>query len=304
MVLFALTGAVHLGQSIYYRIWWIIPTMVFCALGELIGWAGRYWSSKPSAYFALNPFLMQICCTILAPSFMAAGMFFLLGIIVNRIGPEYSRMRPRVFSTIFIACDGLSLVIQAIGGASASIAFQTGKSSLNGTHVMVAGIIFQMFAVTLYLLTGIEFLCRYFLDKPHRPRTTETGQGKTPLGREIRLMLTGLVIATIFLYIRSIYRTIELLGGWEGAIIKNQTMFDCLDGMPIFVALLTLNILNPGWLLFSRNTDRGGQTNRYDDTEDLPKVSNPNSGSATLSDDLKYSERSPSDEKAWRENAL
>ncbi|KAG9021545.1 hypothetical protein FRB95_001956 [Tulasnella sp. JGI-2019a] len=75
-------------------------------------------------------------------------------------------------------------------------------------------------------------------------------------------------------------------------------MFDCLDGMPIFVALLTLNILNPGWLLFSRNADRGAQTNRYDDTEGLPKVSNPNSGSATLSDDLKYSERSPSNEKA------
>ncbi|KAG8857195.1 hypothetical protein FRB96_005869 [Tulasnella sp. 330] len=221
---------------------------------------------------------MQICCTITAPSFMAAGMFFTLGVVVNRIGPEYSRLRPRVFSSVFIACDILSLVIQAIGGASASIAFENGKNSLNGTHVMVAGIIFQMFAIALYVITGIEFLFRYFLDKPVRPRDGALVQGKTPLGRNPRLMLIGLVIATVFLLIRSVYRTIELLGGWDGPIIKNQTLFDCLDGMPILVALFTLNVLNPGRLLFPR-AGSGEHVHQYNDREGLPKVSEAHSGS-------------------------
>ncbi|KAG8934654.1 hypothetical protein FRC02_009481 [Tulasnella sp. 418] len=62
-------------------------------------------------------------------------------------------------------------------------------------------------------------------------------------------MLTGMGIATVFLYIRSIYRTIELLDGWTGPIITNQSFFNLLDGMPITVAMYALNVFHPGPLL-------------------------------------------------------
>ncbi|KAG8884588.1 hypothetical protein FRB97_003885 [Tulasnella sp. 331] len=201
---------------------------------------------------------MQICCTIIAPSFMAAGMFFILGMIVTRIGPEYSRLRPKVFSITFITLDALSLVIQALGGGTASAAFQKGKSATKGTHIMVTGIFIQLFAITLYLSTALEFVIRYFRDKPLRPRATAVvgdAEATSPnghrkrMGRGERLMLVGLAIATLFLYIRTIYRTIELLGGWQGAVIHNQAAFDCLDAMPVIIALVTLNVLHPGRLL-------------------------------------------------------
>lgn len=250
IILFALSGLVHLGQSIYYRVWWIIPTMVLCALGEVLGWSARYWSSQSPV--ALDPFLMQITCTILAPSFMSAGLFIILGILVNQLGPQYSRFTPKVFSIVFMTCDLLALITQAVGGAMASSAFQNGSSSTKGTHIMLGGILCQMVAITLYVLTGTEFFLRYHFDKPVRPSEVndKASHSRDAVRRSVQLMVFSMIIATLFLYIRTIYRTIELTGGWTGPIIRNQILFDCLDAIPIIVGLATLNILSPGMLLF------------------------------------------------------
>jgi len=59
----------------------------------------------------------RICCTILAPSFMTAGLFITLGLIVNRLGVQYARLRPKVYSIVFIIADLVALVVQAVGGA-------------------------------------------------------------------------------------------------------------------------------------------------------------------------------------------
>ncbi|CAE6479290.1 unnamed protein product [Rhizoctonia solani] len=67
--------------------------------------------------------------------------------------------------------------------------------------------------------------------------------------RGIVWMLVGLGIATLFIIIRSIYRTIELTDGWNGTIISTEKWFNWFDGAPIFVAMLTFNVFHPGYLL-------------------------------------------------------
>ncbi|KIO19699.1 hypothetical protein M407DRAFT_145232 [Tulasnella calospora MUT 4182] len=265
MVLFALTGALHLGQSIRHRVWWLTPTFMLCAVTELIGWGGRYWSSQD--YVKLDAFLMQICCTILAPSFLAAGLFFILGVIINRLGPQYATFSPKAFSITFVICDLIALVVQAVGGADASISFKTGGDTEKGAKIMVGGIIFQIFAITLYVITAAEFFIRYHFDKPvvRRNQVAEDTEkqpekvSRTPITRNIQFMSFALILSTVLLYIRSIYRTIELLNGWTGPIIHNQPLFNYMDALPIVLALITLNILNPGRLLFGRNAEASYQ---------------------------------------------
>ena len=55
-----------------------------------------------------------------------------------------------------------------------------------------------------------------------------------------------------YLY-RTGYRTVELIGGWHGHIIRTQIFFNVLDAMPILLALYTLNILTPAILLQPAN---------------------------------------------------
>lgn len=45
------------------------------------------------------------------------------------------------------------------------------------------------------------------------------------------------------------YRTIELVDGWDGRIISNELYFNVMDGAMIVAAMYCLNFFNPGRLL-------------------------------------------------------
>jgi hypothetical protein len=120
------------------------------------------------------------------------------------------------------------------------------------------GLLFFAFIAT-------EFLLRYIYDRPIRHFNTLRGE----LDRNIRLQILGICIMTTVLLIRSIYRTVELAGGWSGKIIETEWLFsssllsnlyppqvliivplaDVFDGAMIVIATFTLNFLNPGMLL-------------------------------------------------------
>lgn len=51
------TVVIHAGEAVVFRMWWLFPTVVLAGLGEVIGWAGRLWSSHSPA--RLDPYLMQ-----------------------------------------------------------------------------------------------------------------------------------------------------------------------------------------------------------------------------------------------------
>ncbi len=66
-------------------------------------------------------------------------------------------------------------------------------------------------------------------------------------------MLLGAGITSLWVLIRSIYRTIEFANGWTGRIITTQAYFNVFDGAPIVLAMFTLNAFHPGWLLREEN---------------------------------------------------
>ncbi|KAG8890011.1 hypothetical protein FRB98_001446 [Tulasnella sp. 332] len=242
VALFSLTGLVHLYQSISQNVW------------------------------SQNPYIMQIVCTIFGPSFMTAAFFIIFVRIIRIVGPEYSRLSPRIYSYLFVGTDVTALLIQSIGGAMAATA-NTPAGSATGAHVMVGGIILQMVAITVYALTSIEYFWRVYRERPLRAREQDVNissraaspnslekpvaRGLENLTLNVRTMVLGLIIATVLVYIRSIYRTAELLDGWGGPVITNQLLFDLLDGVPVFLAMVTLNIFHPGRLIPNDGPENG-----------------------------------------------
>ncbi|KAG9035790.1 hypothetical protein FRB95_010558 [Tulasnella sp. JGI-2019a] len=207
---------------------------------------------------------MQIVCTIFGPSFMTAAFFIIFVCIIRIIGPEYSRLSPRIYTYLFVGTDVTALLIQSIGGAMAATA-NTPSGSATGAHVMVGGIILQMVAITVYTLTSVEYFWRVYKEKPLRTRQQDMDmssgtatpnsfekpdvRGLDNLTPNVKTMVFGLIVATVLIYIRSVYRTAELLDGWGGPVTTNQTLFDLLDGVPVFLAMVTLNIFHPGRLI-------------------------------------------------------
>lgn len=171
-------------------------------------------------------FKIQIVCLIIAPSFLAAGIYLTLKHIIMALGPEHSRLKPRLYTWIFISCDALSIVVQAVGGGIA--ASSDGSAADAGGNIMIAGIAIQvatMYAIppnlgtralltqrsrAICVLLAIDFawsLSRSVkssgassdggsLEKPHSYSTTK--------GFYFYLICTSLAFLTIF--IRCIYR--------------------------------------------------------------------------------------------------
>ncbi|CAE6479844.1 unnamed protein product [Rhizoctonia solani] len=112
---------------------------------------------------------------------------------------------------------------------------------------MLAGIVIQLAAVTLFDLLSIEFVIRYAFGRPAHGASTDHEKHKIP--KRVVLMLVGLGIASVFILIRSIYRTIELTDGWNGRIISTEKWFNWFDGGAIVMAMVTFNVFHPGFLI-------------------------------------------------------
>ena len=125
---------------------------------------------------------VRITTTIIAPSFLTAALFKIVGDIIILLGPQYSRLKPvtckQSFPTsffckvdviahvhdldliVFITLDVAALVVQAVGGAKASIAAQTNSDPEPGGDIMLYGIVVQLIGVTLVCLSDSSTLAK------------------------------------------------------------------------------------------------------------------------------------------------
>ncbi|KAF8170088.1 RTA1-like protein [Pholiota molesta] len=254
IVLYAFSTVAHLGQATYYRMWWLLPTVCLCGLLEIIGWSARLWSSfSPSLS---SPFEMQITATILGPTPFLAANFVIFGAMIQRLGTQYSRLSPKMYTILFCTCDVISLIVQAVGFYQLTLTCPSNSSQ--GGNIMLGGISFQLLTITLYALCASEFYVRYARDWPIRKAPmnekdetiTANPQSMT---NKTSLMTAALILArrvsSYGIYLKAVYRTIELSDGWNGRIISTQVYFNVLDGAMVTLAMYTTNIAHPGLLL-------------------------------------------------------
>ncbi|KIJ21776.1 hypothetical protein PAXINDRAFT_95276 [Paxillus involutus ATCC 200175] len=248
VTLFGLSTIIHLFQSMKFRMWWLLPTVVFAGIMEILGWSARLWSSKSP--HLLTPFEMQLVGTILAPTPLVAANFIILGKIITQLGTQYSRLSPKLYTVIFCSFDVVCLIVQAIGGALAAQEVNQWRSASEGGNIMLVGIAAQMVSIAVYVACAGEFFLRFFADSPLRKVSTASAEKLGPLvNGKMKYMIVGLVFETTCIFVRSVYRTIELSNGWAGIIISTQVYFNVLDGGMVALAIYTLNFAHPGFLI-------------------------------------------------------
>ncbi|KAK3493884.1 RTA1 like protein-domain-containing protein [Neurospora crassa] len=240
-VLFGICVIGHLIQLIRFR-QWTSGLMMVGAITEAIGWAGRTWSAK--CPYNNDAFLMQITTLIIAPTFFAAALYVLLGMLIRILGRQTSVLSAKWYAIIFCSCDVISLVIQAIGGGMASSeSNKEGGDTKPGTHTMVAGIVFQLFTMTVFAVLVLDFLRRvYALAKGRR-------DGRGGLTRNMKLTVLALFVSFVMIYIRSVYRTVELAQGWSGYLITHEGYFIGLDATLMVISAGIFLVLDPAVLL-------------------------------------------------------
>ncbi|KIX02275.1 uncharacterized protein Z518_08214 [Rhinocladiella mackenziei CBS 650.93] len=235
------------------RTWTYLVAVAIGCFGESIGYAGRIVMHH-------NPwngtgFKVQIVCLVLAPSFLAAGIYVTLKHLVIYCGEENSRLKPRLYPWIFIGCDFGSIVLQAIGGGIAASAGDKGKNPNLidvGNGMIVAGIAFQVATMGVCGLLTIDYFIRFQRAKKakstsHSESEYEKNLALPMTSRNFRIFCFAIALAFITIFIRCIYRLPEMAGGWGNALMRNETEFLILDGMMVGIACVAMTVVHPGY---------------------------------------------------------
>lgn len=93
-------------------------TMVLGLVTETLGYIARVLLHGNPFY--RDYFLWYLITLTIGPVFIAAAIYLTLGRIVVVYGEGISRLRPRTYTTFFVACDFVSLCVQAVGGGIAA----------------------------------------------------------------------------------------------------------------------------------------------------------------------------------------
>jgi hypothetical protein len=181
-------------------------------------------------------------------------------------GASLSRLKPRSYTIIFMACDLISLLLQSAGGAIASIA-DTKKDTDLGVNVMIAGLVSQVVSLTVFAALCADFALqtrkrwqereqKYFglrqtwLWKAFLIGMQISSPCPNPFlysqnPHELTATLPGLTTATLTIYIRSVFRVAELWGGFDSSLANNQVVFMILEGAMLLIATTCQTVLHP-----------------------------------------------------------
>ncbi|RAL58755.1 hypothetical protein DID88_009170 [Monilinia fructigena] len=208
-VVFGILLFAQLGLGIKFKTWGYMVAMIFGLILEIVGYIGRILLHYSP--FDNNDFLMYLICLTIAPAFLTAAIYLCLSRIVIIYGQEISRFKPGTYTIIFCTCDIISLLLQAVGGAIASLG-KTASQVDVGKNIMLAGLAFQVFSLLLFAI-----LCAEFAWRVHSAKGTWNP------------------------------RCVELSGGFGGTLfVSHEPEFMILEGVMIVLATGGLTLLHPG----------------------------------------------------------
>lgn len=128
----------------------------------------------------------------------------------------------------------------------AAVAFHGNGSAATGTHIMVAGLSFQVATIVAFIVASLDFALR-------TRRASASALASDPAlvrmrgTRRFKGFLAALALSTFCILWRSAFRVAELSEGWGGPVIAKQGLFIGFEGVLVVVAVLALNLFHPAF---------------------------------------------------------
>ncbi|KAI6713830.1 hypothetical protein JHW43_003587, partial [Diplocarpon mali] len=232
---------------------WLIGLFIGCGL-EFAGYIGRIlMHSNP---WNDSGFRLQIVALILGPSFIAGGIDLTLKHLVIHFGPQYSLLRPALYTWVFIGLDAFSILMQAAGGGIAAAGDKDNASLLStGNDLILAGIALQVAQLVAFGVVSLYYAFNVSRHRKARPSSAIN----TPTPAKLEYFMSMVAVAYVFILIRCIYRIPEMAGGWGSALQRDEPLFLGLDGAAVAVSVIALTAAHPA-IYFPVMGHRGKRT--------------------------------------------
>lgn len=138
---------------------------------------------------------------------------------VNYVSAKHSRFHPKFFYYIFIPCDIVSLILQAIGGGMSA---NSSGESQTGVDIALAGLIFQVITLCAFVAMTVDYIIR--------SRSVWRG---VSIPTRFLVFITFLSLATVLILIRCCYRVYELSEGYsrDSEALRDEPLFIALESV-------------------------------------------------------------------------
>ncbi|KAF2999308.1 hypothetical protein E8E13_004780 [Curvularia kusanoi] len=248
LTFFTLLLLAQLALGWRYRshgVWKYTAIMSVGVLGEMVGYVGRILLYQNP--FLMNNFFVNLIPLTLSPALLTAAIYISLYRVIVATDASSSRLRPAHYTLVFVLCDLLALVLQAIGGGLAATAKDKRGSDV-GVKIMIAGLISQVLSMAGFVALWADFQYTVL-------RAKKTGGLKwvqPPLYEELRGekrwkgFRWSLFAATLLIFVRCVYRVAELWDGFGGHLANHEASFMVFEGPLIILAVAAMTLFHPG----------------------------------------------------------
>lgn len=156
-------------------------------------------------------FKLDLVCIILAPTLICAGIYLTLKHVARTVGPDFSRITPRLYTWIFIPFDVFCLCLQGVGGGvDAAASDKTpvdAKTLKTGNDIIIAGIALQVVNLAVFGLFSLDFFVaarKHFKNPSEKVRNSAEAQ--IWYSRRFRVFCSAIACAYAGILVRCIYR--------------------------------------------------------------------------------------------------
>ncbi|KAH6677697.1 RTA1 like protein [Halenospora varia] len=194
-------ATIALGWRMYTTKTWFCTAFVLGCFFEFVGYCAR--ASAHNKTGKLMPFIIQNMFILVAPALFAASIYMTLGRIIRSVNAEkYSLIRVNWLTKLFVLGDVMSFMIQ---GA-----------------MVVAGLLIQVVMFGLFIVVALLFQSR-MKSNP----TPASYHPEIPWKQSLHM----LYLVSLLIMIRSIFRVIEFVMGYDGYPLKHEWTLYVFDSV-------------------------------------------------------------------------
>ncbi|KAH8749747.1 RTA-like protein [Diaporthe sp. PMI_573] len=157
-----------------------------------------------------------------------------LGRIISVVdGEGHVMIRKEQMTKLFVTGDVLSFFLQGGGGG-----YQAAGSleALNaGAKIIIIGLFIQLIFFGFFMVVAFSF---------HRSiNATPTGRSNSSI--PWRKHMRALYVGSLLIMVRSLFRAVEYLQGFDGYLLRHEAYLYILDAVLMFLVMVLFNWIHP-----------------------------------------------------------
>ncbi|KAL2126588.1 hypothetical protein VTI74DRAFT_574 [Chaetomium olivicolor] len=233
LLLFLGTTILHFWQLFRARCWFMLP-LAIGGIFEIIGYGARCKSGTESPNWTLGPYIVQAILLLVAPSLFAATIYMQLGRIITLLqGESRALIRKKWLTKIFVTGDVLSFVLQGGGGGYQAAGSLDALN--NGAKVIIVGLFVQLIFFGFFIVVAVAF------DRSISRNPTWQSQTHSLWRRH----MWALYLGSGLVMIRSVFRAVEYLQGFDGYLLSHEAYLYVFDAVLMVLVMVLFNRVHP-----------------------------------------------------------